>query len=277
MFEESISPIIVSSFVMPLVLAVVLIWFFLNYQKRRHSFETKQKNAELREKELIIKNQQNIVVERTRIASEMHDELGSGLTIIKYLAESLQTKTNNPALQEDVEKIQKYSHNLVHNMSDIIWAMNHRFDTVESLVSFIRLKSSEYLDDNGFSHQIVITGDNLSAAIGGEKRRNVYLIIKELLHNAVKYSGARHFNLTIDASDLLTLSLLEQEGKGFEPEKQIQEGNGIYNIKKRADQIGAEIVFNKNNEDMSTVLKVPLNETGLTLKDLLTDQKSSDT
>jgi signal transduction histidine kinase len=276
MFEASISPIIVASFVMPFLLAMVLIWFFLNYQKRRHAYETEQKNAQLREKELIIKNQQNIVDERTRIASEMHDELGSGLTLIKYLAESLQTKTNDMALQEDVEKIQKYSHHLVHNMSDIIWAMNHRFDTVESLVSFIRLKASEYLDDNGLPHKIEVNGHDFSAAVGGEKRRYIYLIIKELLHNAVKYSGADSIQIIIDVTDVLTISILEKGGKGFHPESQIEEGNGLYNIQKRVSKIGADIQYHKGDEGMKTILKVPLNEEGMTLKDLLKDNQSSD-
>lgn len=269
MFEERLTNIVIASFVMPFLLAVILVWFFISYQRRRHAYETEKKNAELREKELIIRNQQNIVEERTRIAAEMHDELGSGLTIIKYLTESLSTQSEDIQQRQELEKIQKYSHQLVHNMSDIIWAMNHRFDTVDNLIGFLRRNVSEFLVDSHVLHKITITGDGVSKPLGGEKRRNIYLIIKELLNNSVKYSGAQAIELKIEATDFLTITFFEKGGKGFDIHNQMHEGNGLYNIQKRTEQIGANITYMKSPEGMLSILKVPLDEIGTTLKDIL--------
>jgi len=269
MFEEDLTNIIIVSVVMPFLLAVLLVWFFISFQRRRHIYETEKKNAELREKELIIKNQQNIVEERTRIATEMHDELGSGLTIIKYLSESLNVQCIDTEQKQELEKIQKYSHQLVHNMSDIIWAMNHRFDNVENLIGFLRRNVSEFLEDSHIRHKITILGDGTFKPLGGEKRRNIYLIIKEWLNNAVKYSDAQEVELKIEAGENLTISFFEKGGKGFDLEQQIDDGNGLYNIQKRAEQIGANISYLKSSDGMLSTLIVPLDEIGTTLKDIL--------
>ena len=86
MFEKAndINLIIVSSFVMPILLSVILIWFFISYQKKKYQYEVERKDAQLREQALEIERQNSIQSEINRIATEMHDELGSGLTIIKY-------------------------------------------------------------------------------------------------------------------------------------------------------------------------------------------------
>lgn len=258
MFEEDLTNIIIVSVVMPFLLAVILVWFFISFQRRRHIFETEKKNAELREKELIIKNQQNIVEERTRIASEMHDELGSGLTIIKYLTESLNAQSLDVQQKQELDTIQKHSHQLIHNMSDIIWAMNQRFDTVDSLVSFLRRNVSEILEDIHMPHKIVVSGGNLEQPLSGEKRRNIYLIIKELLHNSIKYSNAVEIEIIIEISDQLTICFFEKGSSGFDPVLQTDQGNGLYNIQKRADQIGAKIQYEKSIHGMKSLLTIPL-------------------
>ncbi|MBK8448898.1 MAG: histidine kinase dimerization/phosphoacceptor domain-containing protein [Saprospiraceae bacterium] len=72
---------------MPVLLSGLLIWFLVFYQKKKYTQQLEKKDLLLKQQNLIIENQQAIEKERNRIASEMHDDLGSGLTTIKYLSE----------------------------------------------------------------------------------------------------------------------------------------------------------------------------------------------
>ena len=89
MYEEgsTIYWIIISSFVMPLFLSALMIWLVLAYQKKKHQAENAAKDAQLREQALIIEKQNALENERNRISAEMHDDLGSGLTRIRYLSD----------------------------------------------------------------------------------------------------------------------------------------------------------------------------------------------
>ncbi|MBK8669021.1 MAG: hypothetical protein IPN89_05945 [Saprospiraceae bacterium] len=95
--------IIVAAFTMPLLLIALLIWFFLSYQKKKYEYEVEKKDALVREQALIIEQQNAIQMERNRIASEMHDELGSGLTSIKYLSDSVCARSKDETISADIK------------------------------------------------------------------------------------------------------------------------------------------------------------------------------
>ncbi|MBK8111958.1 MAG: hypothetical protein IPK46_17360 [Saprospiraceae bacterium] len=133
MYQEdpTIHNIILASFVMPLILSAILIWFFLAYQKKKHQAENAAKDAQLREQALIIEKQNALENERNRISAEMHDDLGSGLTRIRYLSDKALVHASETE-KEEITKISAYANDLVRNMGEIIWAMNSRFDNAES-------------------------------------------------------------------------------------------------------------------------------------------------
>ncbi len=248
MHEEEL--MIISAFISPLVLSALLIWFFISYQKRKNEYENNQKDAQLREQELIIQNQLNLENERNRIASEMHDDLGSGLTVIKYLSDNIVSKTFDNGIKEDVNKIATYSTVLVKNMSEIIWAMNSRFDNVQGLISYLRRFALEFLDDNNISNSFLENDINYKINISGEKRRNVFLVVKELLNNSVKYSNAKEIIISISGQSALEIVITEKYSVGFDPLIMKEKGNGIFNIEKRISSIDGKISYKKEDNDM---------------------------
>ncbi|MGB3226675.1 MAG: histidine kinase dimerization/phosphoacceptor domain-containing protein, partial [Saprospiraceae bacterium] len=129
---------------MPVLLSGLLIWFLVFYQKKKYTQQLEKKDLLLKQQNLIIENQQAIEKERNRIASEMHDDLGSGLTTIKYLSERALKQAKDPEEEKQVKRISEHSSQLVRNMSEIIWAMNTRYDTLENLLAYIRRYASEY-------------------------------------------------------------------------------------------------------------------------------------
>jgi len=112
-----------------LAIISLVYWTVRSYYRRK----LEKKNQLLREQALIIKNQQAIEHERTRIASEMHDDLGSGLTTIRYLSDKALMQAKDTEEVEQIQRIADHSNTLVRNMSEIIWAMNSRFDDAENL------------------------------------------------------------------------------------------------------------------------------------------------
>ncbi len=258
--KELIYTVIMLSAIMPLVLSSILFWFVLAYQKRKHSSEVQIKDALLREQALIIRNQEAIEHERTRIASEMHDDLGAGLTTIRYLSEKALTQLKDDKGKEQIGRIADYSNALVLNMSEIIWALNSRYDTTENLIGYLRRYIVEYLEENNMAYTIAIDNVEHELPISGERRRNIFLSLKEILHNTVKYSNAKSVDIRMMIDSSITIQILELNGKGFDPQLAIDKGNGIYNIQKRMNNIGGDISFEKRDDGMFIIISCPFNQ-----------------
>jgi signal transduction histidine kinase len=244
---------------MPLFLGSILVWFILTYQKKKFQNEANMKDALLREQALKIEKQQAVEHERTRIASEMHDDLGSGLTTIRYLSDRALKQAKNSEEVEQIKKISEHSNSLVRNMSEIIWAMNSRFDNAENLVGYLRRYASEYLTEHEIKLQFETSDSDLDKIeVSGEKRRNLFLVFKELLHNAVKYSGAHQIAISIHTGEEFHIVISEIDGNGFEPGKSMEKGNGLYNCEKRINSIGGKINFLQTGHGVDVKFSAPL-------------------
>lgn len=260
--QEIVYQFALVSFLFPVLLGTILIWFIISYQKKKFQNETDKKDALLREQALLIEKQQAIESERTRIASEMHDDLGSGLTTIRYLSDKALAQVSNATEANEIRKIADHSNALVRNMSEIIWAMNSRFDNAENLVGYLRRYASEFLEERGIPFKFSVTEDQMGdISIGGEKRRNLFLVFKEVLHNAVKYSGAAQINIDVDTHPQLSIRISEINGIGFDPLLSSEKGNGLYNCQKRMTTIQGNISFEKTNDAMQTIITAPIHST----------------
>ena len=259
MYEEIIIKVIWAAFVIPVALTGVLLWFFNSYQKKKYEFEAEKKEAQLREQAYKIEKQDAIELERNRNASEMHDDLGSGLTIIRYLSDDIINTQKDPEIQQSVTKIAEYSSRLVQNMSEIIWAMNSRFDNVEGLISYLRRYVVEYLDDNKMEYTFLLDEDLGVQFISGENRRNILLVVKEILHNCIKHSEAESIDINCSINNVLIINIHESGGKGFDPDL-VTSGNGIHNIKKRMGASGGSIIFENTTKGMQYQIRLPIKE-----------------
>ncbi len=218
-----------------------------------------RKDLLLQQQALVIEKQQAVEHERDRIASEMHDDLGSGLTRIKFLSERALRKTEDPQETEHIKRIAEQSNRLVTNMSEIIWAMNSRFDTAENLAGYIRRYASEYLEEHGIPLTFYVNTPGQNIQVSAEKRRNIFLTIKEALHNGVKYSGAQAIEIKIDSTKTgIEVAITEKQSVGFDPEIAQSKGNGLYNMQQRMQKIGGTIRFSREGQDMYIALSVPL-------------------
>lgn len=204
-----------------------MIGYLLN-KSSKEAVAEKYKNVELENK---------LIKDRQRIGQELHDDLGSGLTRIKYLTYGIQG-----ASESDVKKIRSiegHSDSLVQSMREIIWAMDSKSDNCESFVSYIRRFIRDYLSENNLEVEFDINITDPQLELDGKTRRNLLLVIKEATNNLVKHSDASllKVKIVIDESIRICYSdngngkLIRGNGYGLQNmNRMIQELSGSFQI-----------------------------------------------
>src|SRR6185503_4982730 len=98
-------------------------------------------------------------------------------------------------VEEDISSIREYSHEMIGKMGEIVWALNEKNDSLNDLLSYTRSYSVEYLSQNGIECSVHIPEYIPEHSVSGEFRRNIYLSVKEALHNIVKHAQAKHVSI----------------------------------------------------------------------------------
>ncbi len=179
--------------------------------------------------------------ERLRIAKDMHDEVGASLTRISIMSELARKRNDDP--QESmkiISRISEISGDVVDEMSEIIWAMNPKNDTLDSFAGYLRRYASDYLESAGIEGKFHFPYEIPAAHMSAEWRRNIFLTAKEALHNIVKHSGADHVEIILAYADKLLELTIRDNGKGFNTEERTGTGNGLINMQKRIREPGGQ-------------------------------------
>ena len=200
-------------------------------------------NRKLEKQRTVLEREQAVEKERTRIATDMHDDLGAGLSRIKFLAENIRLKmTGDDKLQTDLHRISSHSNEMVEKMGEIVWALNQKNDTVADLVVFTRSYAMEYLTGHDISCSVFQPDEFAELAINGEVRRNVFLSVKECLFNIVKHADAREVVIAFIVSHELGIDI-HDNGKGIDWERIRPFSNGLENIRRRMQNVGGSALF----------------------------------
>lgn len=244
-----------------LFLELVFFLAGLNHKNRRQLIGQARERERLKaenqmkeyEKELaVFKAQQE---ERERISADMHDELGSGMTAIRLMSEIARNKMKEQTPVE-IEKISHSADEVLNKMNAIIWSMNSGNDTVDNLVSYIRSYALEYFENTPLTCKVNIPERIENIEVSGDKRRNIFLCVKETLNNAMKHSGASEIKLNIAIKDKLEICICDN-GVGIDLQRLRQFGNGLKNISKRMESIGGNYRIQNQNGTV-TILTLPL-------------------
>lgn len=196
-----------------------------------------------------LEQRQALDQERERISKDMHDDLGSGLTQIVLMSEMMHARREMPE-PGTLAEIAGSARKLIRNMGEIIWATNPQFDSLDNLLSYLREFSSNYFESIGMGLDIRFDESVPAIQLSHKQRRNLYLVAKEALHNAVKHSGSER--VVFEASyrmGILTF-IVKDEGKGFAQGH--VSGNGLANMKCRMEEIGGDFLL--SHEQGTTVL-----------------------
>jgi len=193
--------------------------------------------------------------ERDRIAREMHDDVGSALTTILYLSEDLKVQNREAAINS-ANKIASTASSVVEKMNEIIWSMNPDHDTLNDLIAYTRRHCAEFLRDHELPYELDIPGTIADLPLSGEQRRNIYLVIKEALHNIVKHAHATNVQIVFRLNGQRLNVIIHDNGKGLQ--KELYSGNGITNMRRRVENIGGSFSI-ESGTGTTVKLDCPLN------------------
>jgi signal transduction histidine kinase len=162
-------------------------------------------------------------------------------------------KENTPI---EIEKISRSADEVLNKMNAIIWSMNSGNDSVDNLVSYIRSYALEYFENTPIACRIYTPETISERELSGDKRRNLFLCVKETLNNALKHSKASEIRIYFMTDEILTIKIVDN-GVGIDLQKIRKFGNGLKNIAKRMESIGGSYQIENNNGTVTT-LRLPL-------------------
>jgi signal transduction histidine kinase len=194
--------------------------------------------------------------ERNRISTDMHDELGSGVTAIRLMSEIVKTKMKGTALPE-IEKISNSANDLLGKMNTIIWTMSSSNDKLDNMVAYIRAYAFEFFESTTINCHFENAEQIPATEISGERRRNIFLCVKEALNNVAKHSKGDDVWIKINiVSGKLQITIYDN-GPGINMDKLREFGNGLKNMRKRMESIDGTFSI-ENKEGTVTVFTAPL-------------------
>ena len=234
-----------------LALSIIFLQSYRNYKNRKKLQQAKmdelEKEKQFATTEALLKGEKQ---ERQRISREMHDDLGSGLTSLLFLSRSVQGE------ERTLEKLKNTATELTKKMNEIIWTMNDEENTLDSLVAYIRAHVADRLEEAGIACSFAATEALPSILVSQEFRRNIYLTVKEAVHNIIKHAEATQVTVSIHAADNLQI-VIQDNGKGI-PEKNIRRfGNGLKNMRYRMEQIGGTFTLSSSGGTLA-ILSAPI-------------------
>ncbi|MCP9751691.1 sensor histidine kinase [Ferruginibacter sp. HRS2-29] len=183
--------------------------------------------------------------ERNRIAHDMHDDLGSGLTKIAILSEVAKTQLMQPEkARVQLESIAVSSRELVDSLQDIIWILNPKNDTLESLASYIREYALKFFEPTETVAVFDYPDEIVDTKLTEEQRRNLFLAVKETLNNTAKYAQAGKLNILLSQTNEKIRFVITDDGKGFDVNNTRSFGNGLQNMQERMKRANGVFLIN---------------------------------
>lgn len=213
--------------------------------------------ARLRKQKALLEKQLAVQMERQRISSEMHDDIGAGLSGVRLLTEMTKNKLKETNATGDIDKIYESVGEISAKMKEVIWSLNTENDSLSSLIAYLQKQSRQLMEHYPGKFTITILDEIPEVKISGEVRRHIYLSVKEALHNTIKHSGADKVEMKIHCKGELQISITDN-GKGLNTDENSATGNGLKNMKKRMKQING-IFSIKKDKGLTITFTIPYN------------------
>lgn len=227
--------------------------------------QVEQRTEQLREEILVrelAEHQRAVEEERTRIARDLHDDLGSSLTEISMLADA--GGGSPPVLEKASRRFQSIgfkARELVNVLDVIVWLVNPSKDVLPFLISYLGSYAEEYLSAAGVTCRLKVPSDIPALRITAQVRHNFFMAVKETLNNVVRHARASEVVIETTISEAQLKFIIADNGQGFNPANPM-EGNGLLNLQGRLASVGGrcQIISRPHAGTVVTfVLPLPVN------------------
>ncbi len=215
-----------------LAMLSVIVWITKLFSQRKLKKEIEK-----------LEQQKALEMERMRISQEMHDDIGAGLTQISLISESAKFHSlPDTNIRHELDDIASTSRKLVDNIGEIIWSLHPQHDSLEILISHLREQLNKLTEYAAFTCSIDFPEQVPSLVLNNQLRRNILLVCKEIVHNAIKYSQGNHISIQAKLENKGLAFVISDNGVGFD-EKIVKKGNGLDNIRKRVNESGGQVTI----------------------------------
>lgn len=178
---------------------------------------------------------------RIRIASDLHDDIGSTLTRIAATSEAIKTGRDPGRIPAMADRIGALSREVIHTMSDIVWSIDARNDTAGDLLARVQDFAGQTLASSGIAYDVITKGVASEKRLAIDVRENVYLIFKEALANIVKHARATQVTIRLENDRHVFRMTIADNGQGVGAVR--KSGHGLRNIDMRARRIGGSVAW----------------------------------
>ena len=184
---------------------------------------------------------------RLKIASDLHDDVGSLLTRISLKTDLIgEGIYDEKETQKEIDSIKTTSRHAVKSMRDIVWSIDSRKDKAEDLTDRMKDFAAEMLNPVGIEFQLDDSGMKNNLRFSLAFRHNCYLLYKEAIHNVAKHSNATLVKVTLSQKGSQFRLVIEDNGNVPQKDKK-SDGQGLSNMKMRAEQIHGQLTLDTQN------------------------------
>ena len=192
--------------------------------------------------------------ERSRIARDIHDDLGASLTEVALLGDMAGANSESPdELREQTQKISAAAREMTQSLEAIVWAVRPENDSLHSLVEYMNRRTDELFEKMPRQYQFIIPSELPACSVHAEVRHNVFLAYKEALTNSLKYAGASLVRIELSNDDTGCRILITDNGRGFDATATRAGGTGLRNMRQRMQEIGGRFELQTQPGEGTTV------------------------
>ena len=192
---------------------------------------------------------------RNNIARDLHDDIGSTLSSINIISQMALQEKNGSSTH--FQRIAQHSSSMMESMSDIVWSINPNNDSVEQVISKMKEFSAEILDPLDISYSFAGDEELHALKLDVSMRKNLFLIFKEAINNAAKYSSASSIVIHFKKENNTIQFSVTDNGKGFNLSNR-SHGNGLRNMQERASSIEGKLEIKSSHTGTEVMLSLPI-------------------
>jgi signal transduction histidine kinase len=185
-----------------------------------------------------LSQRQVVEAERLRIARDIHDDLGAGVTEISLFSSEAQKKPGlSPETVTDFDTVSRMSRNLVRSLYETVWAVSPENDHLDSLATYICQMADHMCGPAGLRCRLQIPELPHEVRVTSSIRHNLVMVVKESIHNVIKHADATEVQISLQFSDGVLTIEVKDNGQGFDPSTS-QRGRGLSNMEQRMKSLG---------------------------------------
>jgi len=212
-----------------------------------------------------VERQRVLERERTRIAKDIHDDLGASLTRINLLSQSARRgMEDGPLTLKNLDQICTTARQLTRAMDEIVWAVDPQHDTLDSVASYLEILIHEQTADSGIRCRLDFPVHLPAWPVTAEVRHNLFLACKEALHNVVKHSGATEVHIAFALQPAGFAVTISDNGRGIDPAAGatgLPHRNGLVNMRQRLREIGGHCAIeSRPGQGTQVIFSLPVRQ-----------------